>query len=99
VALEQSKVKRAIFEEYIHTDLMELDGDVWFEDGRLAFRHYGHNYFLRDRISNVPSGEIFPGFIDDRLASHLDEQLSTVIRVLGLRSGCFNFDALARVGS
>ncbi|MBX7258286.1 MAG: 4Fe-4S cluster-binding domain-containing protein [Candidatus Hydrogenedentes bacterium] len=94
-ALARSRMKRAVFEDFVHTDMMELDGDVWFERGRLAFRHYGHNHFLKNRISNVPSGEIFPGFFDESLARHLDGQFNVVIEGLGLRAGCMNFDALA----
>ncbi|GMV99173.1 MAG: hypothetical protein AMXMBFR84_03120 [Candidatus Hydrogenedentota bacterium] len=98
VALANSTTKRAVFENFVHADIMELDGDVWFESGRLAFRHYGHNHFLKDRISNVPSGEIFPGFFDEALAEHIDRQFEAIIRGLGLRAGCMNFDALARNG-
>jgi lysine 2,3-aminomutase len=98
VALDYSAQERAIFEEYVHADMMELDGDVLVENGRLAFRHYGHNYFLRDRISNVPSGELFPGFFPPSMATDIDSQFDTIIQKLGLRMGCMNFDALARDG-
>ena len=98
IALANSRSGRAVIEEFIHTDLMELDGDVWFENGRLAFRLYGHNHFLKNRLSNVPSGEIFPGVFDDVLSAHLDGQFDLILRGLGLRSGCMNFDALARDG-
>jgi lysine 2,3-aminomutase len=99
VALSASNVKLAVFEDFIHTDMMELDGDVWFENGRLAFRHYGHNHFLRNRLSNVPSGERFPGTFGEALSRHIDEQFRTIIDRLGLRSGNMNFDALAANGT
>ena len=98
VAIEQSREKIVIFEEFIPSDIMELDGDIWFTDGRLTFRHYGHNHFQRNRISNVPIGEIFPAFIDDDLAASLDLQLNQIIAGLGLRVGCLNFDALLSNG-
>ena len=94
----QSLVKRVIFENFIRTDMMELDGDVWFKNRKLAFRHYGHNHFLENRISNVPSGEIFPGFFGDELAMQIDRQFQKIIEGLALNSGCMNFDALASDG-
>jgi lysine 2,3-aminomutase len=95
VALGASILKRVVFENFIHADRMELDGDVFFQGGKLAFRHYGHNYFLKNRISNVPSGERFPGAFDDAFTKHIDEQFETTISKLGLRAGNMNFDALA----
>ena len=95
IALGASAIKQAVFENFIHTDRMEIDGDVWFHDGRLRFRHYGHNHFLKDRISNVPSGERFPGRFDEPFSAHIDDQFRKVIDRLGLRSGIMNFDALA----
>lgn len=93
-ALNHSREKIAVFESFIPSEIMELDGDVWFHNHRLAFRHYGHNHFQKNRISNVPLGEIFPAFMDDGLALKLDGQLNKVIEGLNLSSGCMNFDAL-----
>jgi lysine 2,3-aminomutase len=97
-ALAQSRVGIVILEAFVNTDCMELDGDIWFHEGKLAFRHYGHNHFLKNRISNVPSGEIFPGIIDQQIEEQLDQQFSTIINALGLREGCLNFDGLVSNG-
>lgn len=93
-ALNHSREKIAVFESFIPSEIMELDGDVWFHNHRLSFRHYGHNHFQKNRISNVPLGEIFPAFMGDDLALKLDAQLNKVIEGLDLSTGCMNFDAL-----
>lgn len=102
-AYEKAKAKSAlglvIIEQFINSEMMELDGDVWFKEGQLAFRHYGHNHFIKNRISNVPSGEIFPGFFGSHIEMQLDRQFETLIREAHLQDGCMNFDALVFNGT
>lgn len=101
-AFETAKAKsrsgEVILEEFVNSDMMELDGDIWFEHGKLAFRHYGHNHFVKNRIANVPNGEIFPGFFGADIEAQLDEQFGVLIRELKLRGGCMNFDGLVSQG-
>lgn len=42
-AKENSMLGEVIFEEKIHSTMLELDGDVFFQKGKLAFSLYGHN--------------------------------------------------------
>ncbi|MCP4345954.1 MAG: ATP-grasp domain-containing protein [Desulfobacterales bacterium] len=97
-AMQYSQYNRVIFEEFLESDMMELDGDILVGHGKLAFRHYGHNYFLKNRLANVPSGEIFPGFYGEHITSQLDEQFQIIISALDFRSGCMNFDAIVSGG-
>ncbi|MCX5815842.1 MAG: ATP-grasp domain-containing protein [Proteobacteria bacterium] len=94
-----SQMGIVIIEELINSDMIELDGDIWFKNRQLAFRHYGHNHFVKNRISNVPNGEIFPGFFDLEVEAQLDRQFETIIHELKLRDGCINFDALVAKGT
>ncbi len=98
-AKNASRIGIVIIEELINADMMELDGDIWFENGKLAFRHYGHNHFVKNRISNVPNGEIFPGFFGWEVETQLDNQFDTIIHELKLSNGCINFDALVAKGT
>ena len=91
-AVQFSGRGKVILERHIESDALELDGDVFFQDGELRFRHFGHNYFMRDRLSNVPCGEIFPGFFGPKVTRQLDEQFRTIISGLKLECGCMNFD-------
>jgi biotin carboxylase len=87
-----------ILEQLLEQDMLELDGDVWIKGGKLAFRHYGHNYFSKNRPSMVPMGEIFPGYFSDRICEELDAQFEALIRGLELRDGCMNFDGAVSGG-
>ncbi len=97
-AMKFSRCGRVIFENFLKADIMELDGDVLARDCKLAFRHYGHNHFIKNRISNVPSGEIFPGFYGKEVTDQLDEQFKKIISILGLKIGCMNFDGVVSGG-
>jgi len=97
-AIGFSSAGRVIIENFLKADIMELDGDVLVQNGELAFRHYGHNHFMKNRISNVPCGEIFPGFYGKDIADKLDEQFKAIIKGLGLRIGCMNFDGVVSGG-
>jgi len=94
-AKESSMSARVIFEQKVKGSVLELDGDVFFQNGKLAYRMYGHNYFKRDSAFNVPVGEIFPGCLDEQNQVELDRQFSVIIDKLGLTSGCMNFDGFA----
>ena len=88
-----------VFEEFLESDILELDGDILVQGGRLAFRHYGHNYFRRDAPVAVPCGEIFPGTFSAEISEQLDEQFRTLISDLGIRIGCMNFDGVVSNGT
>ncbi|MFH1777827.1 MAG: hypothetical protein ABH952_09770 [Candidatus Omnitrophota bacterium] len=97
-AIKSSRLGKVIMEKFLRANMMELDGDVLVKNNELAFRHYGHNYFMKNRISNVPCGEIFPGFYDNEITGQLDEQFRVIIKGLGLRIGCMNFDGVVSGG-
>jgi lysine 2,3-aminomutase len=94
VAKQHSLSKEVIFERKIESATLELDGDVFFQNGELSFALYGHNYFRRNAKSRVPVGEIFPGNITDKIKKDLDKQFSIIINKLNLTAGCMNFDGL-----
>jgi biotin carboxylase len=87
-----------VLEQYLEHDMLELDGDIWIKDGKLAFRHYGHNFFSKKHRSMAPIGEIFPGFFPESIGEELDAQFAKLIAGLGLRNGCMNFDGAVSGG-
>lgn len=97
-ALEFSRCGLVVFEKFLPADILELDGDVLVKDGKLAFRHYGHNYFPRTFESYAPCGEIFPGFFGDDVSAQIDNQFQRIISALGIKTGCMNFDAILSSG-
>jgi lysine 2,3-aminomutase len=93
-AQENSISGDVIFEQKIESEMLELDGDVFFQNGGLAFALYGHNYFKKNSKHKVPVGELFPGKINKKVEEDLNKQFSTIINKLKLTSGCMNFDGL-----
>ncbi|GEM_PF-355393 len=83
-----------VCEEFLNSNVLELDGDILIQNGRLSFAHYGHNYFLKHGEVKVPIGEIMPGFFGQEVIEQLDDQLQRIITFFELRTGCLNFDAL-----
>ncbi len=97
-ALAFSRKGLAVLETFVEHDMLELDGDIWIKDGKLAFRHYGHNYFSKKNKTMVPIGEIFPGFFSEEIGLALDEQFQKLIDGLGIKNGCMNFDGAVSGG-
>ncbi len=93
-AKEFSRCGIVVCEEFLKGDILELDGDVLIQKGKLSFAHYGHNYFLKNSKLKVPIGEIMPGFFGPEVINQLDEQLQQIITEFNLTTGCMNFDAL-----
>lgn len=93
-AKEYSRCGVIICEELLKSNMLELDGDILIQHGKLSFGHYGHNYFLKDSNLKVPIGEIMPGFFGQEIIDQLDDQLQQIIKYFNLVTGCLNFDAL-----
>ena len=93
-AKEYSRCGVVVCEELLKSDMLELDGDILIQNGKLSFGHYGHNYFLKDSKLKVPIGEIMPGFFGKEVIDQLDDQLQKIITFFNLVTGCMNFDAL-----
>lgn len=97
-AMPFSRKGLVVLEQFLERDMLELDGDIWIRDGKLAFRHYGHNYFSKKHESMAPIGEIFPGFFPEKVGEELDEQFRKLIDGLQLKNGCMNFDGTVSGG-
>jgi lysine 2,3-aminomutase len=97
-ALTFSRCGIVVFEKFLNNDMLELDGDILIQDGKLAFRHYGHNYFAKDAEKSVPVGEIMPGFFSEEICLELDRQFGEIINGFNLKTGCMNFDGIVSNG-
>jgi lysine 2,3-aminomutase len=89
-----SRCGAVVLERFLPADMFELDGDVLVKNGKLVFRHYGHNYFPKIRDAFVPCGEIFPGFFSIDVTAQIDQQFQHIISALKIQTGCMNFDAI-----
>jgi phosphoribosylamine-glycine ligase len=90
-----------IAEAYLPNDTLELVAEVFVKAGRLAFRQYGHNYFLdsaADGTARVPVGEVIPTIVDSSVERQLDVQIQALLETTGLRTGVLNFDIVLSGG-
>jgi biotin carboxylase len=87
-----------VAEEILPDDTTELVFEAFIQDGRLAFGHYGHNWFCDESHPRVPVGEIFPGAFGPAVIAEIDRQIQALVTAAGVRTGCMNFDALLSRG-
>lgn len=93
-----SRCGLVIVEEYLPSDFLEIVGDALILNGKLAFRHYGHNFFHKNRLNNVPCGEMFPGFFNEDTENEIDAQLEKIINDLKIKNAFVNFDSIVSGG-
>jgi biotin carboxylase len=91
-ALEFSREKKVVIEEFFHRDGYQVAGDGFVVDGKLVFRSWANEHF--DKLSNefVPIGESFPSVMkrDAILNAHYETQ--RLLDLLEIKSGALNFD-------
>ena len=91
-ALEFSREKKVVLEEFFHRDGYQVAGDGFVVDGKLVFRSWANEHF--DKLSNpfVPIGESFPSVMKGEaiLKAHFETQ--RLLDLLGMKSGALNFD-------
>ena len=68
-----------VAEEVLPDDVTELVFEVFIQEGRLVFGHYGHNWFCDESHPRVPVGEIFPGALKGETVGEIDRQIQTVL--------------------
>jgi biotin carboxylase len=93
-ASQFSRCGMVVAERYLLPDIPEVVGDIFIQYGKLAFRHYGHNFFRPGLGVPVPVGEIMPALFDREMGLEIDRQFTRLIDELGLSCGCLNFDAI-----
>ena len=88
-----------IAESFLSSDAPEAVGDILIQNGKFAFRHYGHNYFIPDRSVRVPVGEFMPAVFEPRVGIEIDRQFELLISDLRLSWGCINFGGIISDGT
>ena len=91
-ALEFSREKKVVIEEFFFRDGYQVAGDGFVCNGELVFRSWANEHF--DKLSNqfVPIGESFPSIELDYkfLKAHTETQ--RLLDLLEIKSGALNFD-------
>ncbi len=91
-ALEFSREKKVVIEEFFHRDGYQVAGDGFVLNGKLVFRSWANEHF--DKLSNqfVPVGESFPSEIKGEAILKAHYETQRLLDLLNIKSGALNFD-------
>ena len=91
-ALEFSRAKRVVVEEFVLRKGYQVAGDGFVVNGKLVFTCFANEHF--DEYCNplVPIGESFPAIHDKKLLNLARMEIQRVLSLLGWRDGALNFD-------
>jgi len=91
-ALEFSREKKVVIEEFFHRDGYQVAGDGFVVDGNLVFRSWANEHF--DKFSNqfVPIGESFPSVMKGEAILNAHFETQRLLDLLEMKNGALNFD-------
>ncbi len=97
-ALQFSRAKRFIIEEYIDKQGYQIGGDCFFVDGKLVFSRLVNNHFVSNStnstISFVPTGESWPCNLPMDVQNEINCELQRLMKLLKMETGPIIFEAL-----
>ena len=91
-ALEFSREKKIVLEEFFVRDGYQVAGDGFIVDGKLVFRCWANEHF--DKLCNpyVPIGESFPSIMSEYTLKQAQTETQRLLDLLGMKQGALNFD-------
>jgi biotin carboxylase len=93
LALEYSRSRQAIIEQYVRRQGQQVAGDGLVLEGRLVFFGFGDEHFDERCSPFAPVGESFPGTLDNMKKYRLMAELQRLFILLGIKNLVFNLDA------
>ncbi|KGR86512.1 ATP-grasp domain-containing protein [Lysinibacillus odysseyi] len=92
-ALQHSKVKRFLIEEYIEKQGYQVGGDGFSVDGELVFRYFSNNHLSNTPLNPfVPLGGSWPSILPAHLQNKIHDEIQRLLNLLQMRTGAYNFD-------
>lgn len=92
-AMEFTRCKRVIVEEYIIANGAQLHGDAFVENGVLSFSYLGDHHF-NSKINNlVPISTTFPSLHSDEIVVQVERTVQDFIDKVGFKQGGINIEA------
>lgn len=92
VAMEYSRAKRIILEEYVEKDGFQIAGDGFVCNGKLVFRCFANEHFDYGCNSLVPIGESFPYVGGCNVQEKVHDEIQRLLALLDMKVGALNFD-------
>lgn len=94
-ALNYSRGKRFLIEEFIVKKGHQISGDAFSVDGKLVFHCLGNEFYDPSCDKDfAPLGECWPFQMDHKYIEDLEEQLQRLMSSLGMKSNAYNVEAI-----
>lgn len=94
-ALNYSRGKRFLIEEFIVKKGHQISGDAFSVDGRLVFHCLGNEFYDPNCDKDfAPLGECWPFQMDHKYIEDLEEQLQRLMSLLNMKSNAYNVEAI-----
>jgi len=91
-ALEFSRAKRVVIEEFFERDGYQVAGDGFVVDGKLVFRCWANEHFDKNCNPFVPIGESFPSVMTEYTLQQAQSETQRLLDLLHMKQGALNFD-------
>lgn len=91
-ALEFSRAKKVVIEEFFVRDGYQVAGDGFVVDGKLVFRCWANEHFDKNCNPFVPIGESFPSVMTEYTLQQAHSETQRLLDLLHMKNGALNFD-------
>ncbi|MBO5836927.1 MAG: ATP-grasp domain-containing protein [Oscillospiraceae bacterium] len=92
-ALQFSRNKKVIVEEFVEKLGYQIAGDGLSIDGKLAFRCFANDHFNPNCVNPfVPISASFPYNMPDEIHNKIHSEIQRLISLLDMRTSTYNFD-------
>ena len=91
-ALEFSREKKVIVEEFFVREGYQICGDGFVVDGKLVFHCWANEHFNILCNNFAPIGESFPSTITKDMHTKAHAEAQRLLSILGIKTGALNFD-------
>lgn len=93
LALNYSRVKRFVIEEYIENHGYHISGEGFSVNGKLVFRCFSNTIFTKSKLNPfVPVGASWPYVMPERIQNKIHEEIQRVLNLLDMKTGAYDFD-------
>lgn len=92
-AMQFSREKRVIIEEYVEMEGYQVAGDGFSVDGELVFRCFANDHFNRNGLNPfIPISASFPYNMPKRIHNKIHDEIQRLFDLLNMKTGAYNFD-------
>jgi len=91
-ALQFSREKKVVVEEFFTRDGYQVAGDGFVVNGKLVFRCWANEHFDKLCKNFVPIGESFPSIMSTFTQEQAHRETERLLALLNIQNGALNFD-------